>query len=740
MPLIVAAVASYAAGLLVGFASVGDVGRAAALPWLAGALLLIGLLLRRLQPAALLAMLLAGVVAARAAAASERRCRHHVGRTAAWRVLLEDAASPGVLARGVLMASGCRLAVALAVERGFASAGSVAYVAGRVVPSRRGVLVQRASVVATRERSLLRAMRADIGRRLDATFHEDAPLARALLIADARSLDPALRDRFADAGLVHMLSISGLHVAIIAAAVQLVLRALRLSPDAAMLATVGTTALYIALIGAPAPALRSGVMLGVAAASRLRRRPTSPWAALAIGAAVPLVEARTVLDVGYQLSVAGMAALIASGALARRWIAPRLDGLGADAASLMLASTMALVVTAPLIAWRFGRLSLISPLSNMVATPLIALAQPALFVALLCLPVPEVAEFIADATHPLLAALERLAAAAAALPHATLSVAPTLSGAVLAACAAVALVTACTSRVPRRWLSVAAAALACGVWLPLLPTTARMAELHVIDVGQGDAIALRTPAGRWILFDAGRSWRGGDAGRAVVIPYLRRRGGDIAAFVLSHPHEDHVGGAPSVLRALRPAAYVDGAYLGGATSYRTSLEIAQRSAIPWRRARPGDSLVIDAVVIRLLAPDSAWMTGLRDANEASTVALVRYGAVRFLLVGDAEQREEAWLLAHAPDALRAEVLKVGHHGSATSSSHSFVAAVRPALSLISVGAGNPYGHPNAGVLRRLAAAGSQVLRTDHSGSIVVRSDGRRIDVEAGQDSWTLAPR
>jgi competence protein ComEC len=112
--------------------------------------------------------------------------------------------------------------------------------------------------------------------------------------------------------------------------------------------------------------------------------------------------------------------------------------------------------------------------------------------------------------------------------------------------------------------------------------------------------------------------------------------------------------------------------------------------------------------------------------------------VRFLLVGDAERAEEDWLLANAPDQLRADVLKVGHHGSATSSTGEFVQAVAPRLALVSVGAGNSYGHPSQSVLRTLARAGAAILRTDRSGTVVVRTDGHSLEIEQNGDRWRLS--
>jgi competence protein ComEC len=260
-------------------------------------------------------------------------------------------------------------------------------------------------------------------------------------------------------------------------------------------------------------------------------------------------------------------------------------------------------------------------------------------------------------------------------------------------------------------------------------------ELHMIDVGQGDALAVRTPRGRWILVDAGRAWRGGDAGRATVIPYVQRHGGSLAAFVLTHPHADHAGGAATILRALRPEIFWDGAYVGTGDTYRDALAVTAEIGVAWERVRPGDHFSIDGVQLEFLAPDSAWTRNLDDPNEASVVLRLRYGAVRFLLVGDAERAEERWLLERDSLALRADVLKVGHHGSSTSTTASFLRAVRPTVALVSVGAGNSYGHPSVHVLASLATQGATVLRTDRQGTVVVRTDGTTLEIEAQGEWW-----
>jgi competence protein ComEC len=150
--------------------------------------------------------------------------------------------------------------------------------------------------------------------------------------------------------------------------------------------------------------------------------------------------------------------------------------------------------------------------------------------------------------------------------------------------------------------------------------------------------------------------------------------------------------------------------------------------------------VIDGVTITFLAPDSAWTASLTDPNLASVVALVRVGDVRILLMGDAERAEEEWLLSQDRAALRADILKVAHHGSRTSSIEPFLDAVSPRLALVSVGVGNTYHLPTPSVMRALGAHGAQVLRTDYLGTIVARTDGQRIFLEAAGDRWELPQR
>ena len=727
MPLVASAVTTYAAGLLAG------IGNAPGWSLLAMASVIVLASLPR-DRLALVAVGVGGLAAGHVTADTERACAARELVAQQWTVVLESDASPGAFVRA---RHDCGSVSRLAVVDGNAVAGARVAATGDVTRGRTGLLMTDAAVRQVDAPSLAPRWRARIGRGIDGIFGVHAPLVRALLIADMRELSPSVRERFAAAGLSHMLSVSGLHVGLIAAAVLLLAQVAGVGRTRAEVFAAVLTAAYVVLIGAPLPAVRSALMLGAVSLSRMVQRPTSAWAVLAVGAGLPLMEPRAVVDVGYQLSVVGMVALVAAGALSKRWQWLAEGGWRGTLYRSLVTSVIATLFTAPLVAAVFGRVSLVAPLTNLAAVPVMALLQPMLFLAALLLPFAEGARFVADACTPLLEFIDRLATLGATLPGASIPVlADRLSLAV--ACGSVAgLAVACVSRFPGRALVCVAAGCAIVAWRPLLPVTAGVTELHMLDVGQGDALALRTTRGRWVLFDAGRDWDGGDEGRRTAVPYIASRGGAVHAFVLSHPHSDHVGGAASVIDALRPAIYVDPGYAGSSRSYRASLEAARARGVRWMRVRPGDSLVVDEAVITFLAPAPAWADSLADPNDASTVARIRVGAVSMLMTGDAEREEEEWLLGNRAGELRSDVLKVAHHGSNTSSTGAFLDAVRPRVALIPVGAGNLYGHPSPEILRSLATRGVLVLRTDRHGPVIARTDGRAIEMEAMGERWTV---
>lgn len=244
--------------------------------------------------------------------------------------------------------------------------------------------------------------------------------------------------------------------------------------------------------------------------------------------------------------------------------------------------------------------------------------------------------------------------------------------------------------------------------------------VHFLDVGQADSILIQTHSGTNVLIDGGNNADG-----EAVVSYLKAQGvRHLNAVIATHPHEDHIGGLDTVLNEFP----VDQVYMPNAVTttrtYEDFLLAVKSSKATVIQARAGVKLDVPGLEAVFLAPNGDYY---EDLNDYSAVLKVRFGSVSFLFAGDAESVSEAEMLKAGYD-LRANVLKVGHHGSDSSTSSLFLARVAPKYAVISVGAHNDFGHPSEAVLGRLSDAGVKVYRTDRDGTIVMKSNGKYIGV------------
>jgi competence protein ComEC len=547
----------------------------------------------------------------------------------------------------------------------------------------------------------------------------------ALTLARKEGLDSGLRDAFARSGTAHLLAISGFHVGVVSSLLLVLLRGAGLPRRRAGTLAAGGTWLYVALLGFPDAASRAALILSTLAASRMRGRPPARWGGLASALLVLLVlDPRRIGSPGFQLSFAGAAGLVA-------WVPALRTGLHRafgrrlpNAVSSVLASGIAATVaTLPVVAWHFERISLVGIPATIVASPLVAFALPGALASLVADALhPALGGFLAGGVGVALAALEE-GTRWIALPEWT-SVWVSRSWIVVAACGGAVGIR--LSQRPlirprvRRAVGAAFGLTALALWPVVATVQGRDGiELVAIDVGQGDALALRSPAGRWVLVDAGPAVRGDEAGHPVV-RMLRDRGVvRLEALIVTHPDLDHIGGLPAVLRAVEVGVVVEPALPTGKEGYVEALVTARTRGVPWLRAEAGRRFELDGMVVEVLHPSASLHDGSQtpDANSTSVVVAVRFGAFDALLTGDAPARVEREVAGVLEGGF--EVLKVAHHGSDTSTDSVLLARIRPRVGLVSVGRGNRYGHPSPDVLDRLRRAGAEVRRTDREGTLRV---------------------
>jgi competence protein ComEC len=593
-------------------------------------------------------------------------------------------------------------------------------------------------------------LRARIRGRIDATFRPDlAPMARALVLGES-DLAPDDDRSFRVSGLSHLLAVSGMHLVLVLGLAVKTLEVLltRLEPVAARIdvgrvaAAIGLPVAwgYAELAGAGGSTVRAAWMAtAVLAARALGRRTCAPRAFGISLAAMALADPLVAFDLSFLLSAAATGGLLAFAAPLGEGLSRRVPAFTAPVARAVATTIAASLPCAPILAWFAPSFPLGGIAANLLAVPIgECAALPICLVHALLAGWPAAERGSAVVASGALV-LVRLVARAFSVPALTADL-PQPTSWQLAAVAVAFASTWLPGAVRRAVLAGAAAAIL------LLEVSARRAGAPVgqlratfLDVGQGDAAILDLPDGQGIMVDGGGLVGSPiDVGLRVVAPELRRRRRDaLAAAVLTHPHPDHFGGLISGLDRLQVRQLWDtgqGEVEGVGGGYGALLEAARSRGVPI--LRPGvlcGERVLGGARIEVLAPCPSFSSD-RGPNDNSLVLRVSYGARALLLVGDAEREEESTLLAAAGDRLRADVLKVGHHGSRTSSTGAFLAAVAPREAVLSVGRRNRFGHPSPQTVAALEALGCRVWRTDRDGAIVVTTDGVSLAVHATA-SW-----
>jgi competence protein ComEC len=615
----------------------------------------------------------------------------------------------------------------------------------------------------------------------------EAGLAAGVLIGLRDRVDRDLAADFTTAGASHVVAISGWNIAIVASTLGALAGGLRRRRRATL--TALAILAYVAFVGPSPSVVRAGVMAGVALLARELGRPGS--AAAALGWAVTallLVDPTWVDDAGFRLSVLATAGILAWGTqLTERIAGHAPHRIRRWLAEILGVSLAAQAATTPIVLLEFGRLSLVAPLVNLIVVPLVPPAMAAGTVALgagvlagVGLP-GFVATIVGLPGWLLYAAMVATVRSGAGLPLASLQLDPPWDG-VSAAVSAVVIVLAAMkggalvaragrwrrqrgatgqrahagasvgARVAHRRRSAASsrstrialaavASTTIGLAIAAAHRPDGLVRVDVLDVGQGDGILVEGGRGGRLVVDGGP-----DPGRLIVtlderLPPWDRR---IDVLVLTHPHEDHVAGLATLLSRYRVGRVYEPGMLGPGPGYQAWLEALAPGGSPHGRLSTGDELRLDEIRFRVLWPDPDRVPerpadGGTAVNNVSIVLLGEFDGHRILLAGDIEEGIDPELVRRGLPTV--DLLKVAHHGSRTSSTPAFLAAVRPRVAVVSAGKGNPYGHPAPATIGRLHAAARETYRTDTDGAVEVTFDGASIRVRTSgpRRSATVAP-
>lgn len=619
------------------------------------------------------------------------------------------------------------------------------------------------------ELSPVRRFALELKEKMQAVLQANLPpeaggLLVAILFGERQALDPGVEEVVRRSGVAHVMAVSGLHVGLLAALLYFVLQRFRLEGWPVCLLLIVVLIAYTYLTGLKPSTLRALIMISMGAAALcLGRRKDLPTAVAAAALFTLLYNPLLLFHVGLQLSYAATISILAFTAplqrLLKQFFIQLPERIFPPAAQDYTAGLFAVTIAAqvgilPLIAYYFKEISLVALPANVLILPVMALLLGiGLPSAVLGLFLPGLASFLTLAAYPLLAYILVLTgglgsqgfAAVKVFPPRLLEIALYYGFFLLMAWQGDKIGSYYT--LPAAWFRsfkrsvrpfhVLAALLLIALpftWLGFPSFSEKPLEVVFLDVGQGDAIFIRTPGGKNILLDAGgRPAYMEDierVGRLVVVPYLEhQRVRKLDKVIISHPHEDHYGGLLAVLEEVPVGLLITNSEEVETESYHRLLTLAAEKGIPRLMLEQGNVLPLGpSLKMDVLGPPARLFVGTgSDVNNNSLVLRLSYREVSFLFTGDIEDAAARWLLRE--DLLQqSHVLKVPHHGGYMSGLSLFMEAVEPQLAVMQVGR-NPFGHPHGETVSILNELVPAVYRNDHHGAVMVYSDGYSMEIQ-----------
>ncbi len=589
-------------------------------------------------------------------------------------------------------------------------------------------------------RDLIYPLRRWMILQIDRLYPESSrPLMRTLLLGDRTLMDDETETTFARTGIIHILAVSGLHVGFVLLILQTIFGFFRLPRFLRTILVIAGLICFAAVTEARPPVVRAVLMASLYLIGVEIDRRANPFNTIGTAALILLlINPESLFDPGFQLSFSAVFGIL--------YFYPKLhDALRLRAiktnwirglAALLIVSLSAQLGTLPVSVSLFNRLPLFGLMLNLVAIPaaglivllgLTSLIFSAFFV--------WIGASYAALNHVIIQGLLCLVGNFGHLPWIAVRVPTPRWPTILIYITGLILVAEWKSKLIRKaMIFTLLIAMNLAVWPSVISRDFRKLRYIQFDVGQGDAALIRLPRGKTLLIDGGPKTERFDPGERIVAPYLIKNGiAQIDALVLTHPHADHLGGLRYLVEQFKIGKILIAGTKFESSEYEAFLQKAKRRGIPICEIIAPDSLrLVKNIRIYFLSPDKAGKGKPSDLSHAinnqSLVMRMAYGQTEMLFMGDAETPVEKKLLEQYQN-LDADILKVGHHGSATSSSPIFLDRVSPEFAVISVGARNRHGHPSPVTLKNLMTIGTKILRTDKDGAILFVTDGHAIKME-----------
>lgn len=579
-------------------------------------------------------------------------------------------------------------------------------------------------------------IRQNILSNVDQMFkHEEASLAKALFIGYKKELTEGTRQAFSRAGLSHIMAVSGMHVGFIVAPFWLLIPWLWRWTWGKYLGLVILTLLlfsYAGITGFSASVSRASIMAWLLTYGKLFQKIRHSVNLLAVAAIILLIiQPSDLFDVGFQLSFSAVMIILLVMPEAQRLIPLRyrynqVGGL----MTIILISVIVQVGLYPILSVYFGEFSLMGPIANALVVPLLGIVVPAgLLISILCNWFEYVSGLISVPISWALNWIGEVAMHTGGTSWSYLTVTG-INGWLFPVWLIMVLTTAAI-RIPNiRWKLLILFLLAINIMLmDILTEKSRDNRLivTVLDVGQGDAIHIKTPLGKHIMVDAGRWSPGGNSGERTIIPYLKHQKiKAIDGIILSHPHADHIGGMPDLITEIPINKIYQSSYPYDSSLYERYMSFADSLNILIQTVASGDIINIDpSIRLFILGPEHGPAIS-SNINNASVSFRLDFGDTSFLFTGDAEAAQESLLLKQFGKFLDTDALKTGHHGSKTSSTRPFIDQVSPEITFTSVAFRNRFGHPNQASISTLSESGAKNYFTSLSGALIFTSDGKNI--------------